>query len=1039
MIKKYTLIDGFDKIDLSNTPTAPARSGEESTSAIRKNFISETAFVNTGMKHAFHRKFWSMQRYSYKFLPDLFRFLTGRRFAATVTKNGKWHLIPPPSAVNNVEKYRKLHTGRGPGLDFYTDLTKLAETINLNFAALGMNFSFEDYFGLSPKTHYFQEKSGETVIGIDDFDMTAYESRVEIVKNLMAELKKANKISVNKLTLGAFEAWAQGTPGATHNGQVLPFDSLKLLSVDLGAHSEEMQGWLYTALFGTASPEMSSMSKQALLWAVLQLMFFTYLSTKDFGMGFAGTVTVAKRPYHPYFVTTLDAAQPKGLLNEHVMTGYVNVAPYYNCYREDHEEMPENVSSEWQLPSPYIYNGYKSFSGNYFRDLFTLGQEVDLEKSKVTVSQYFDIIKNSESVKPSEIQANLGTLGFPYGSTTPLPMNNPDFSTPERFRTIILNDENLMASTKTLKKVFPYGVEIDLGYSQPSRFLNVLKEQGETYFNMFTTMLANSSNNFASANSNAHRFVMHREFEGDAPLENQAAATSAASFSSQFSLLELQFFDVSQMLNINTVDKFYQYFGQYIDDKKNVNLSEAINASPSMGKALYYLGMQNLKTPLNKYLSDRALTMPEIYAGEGCHTEIIAYEIAKYKKSDNLRSDLGDRTPVQSIFIPNAFPQDSPLSYLDTQVFYGHDYVYEIFAHTLVVGATYKYGHSEAPHAYGMPPHQMISSPGSKSDTVLNKYIEFDLPSPTDTHLIPYGIIVRAPYHNTLSLATPYEGQEITKVVDKPPLPPEVSFHPYEGSSNKVLILLNKNYGERLMVPNNKIFFEDLLKIADYKIAQKPLNNPPGHILYRTEDDLGTYEIYRSHRKPEKWSDFRDSGAVKKIALDSTRQSGFNDSVTPNVDYYYFARFVDIHGNISNPTSIFKLRIVKEESFPPYMVLKPYSFPRRDLVTSIPFKKYLKISLSDELRSITGANADTAQILYTRKSGGPVKKYKFRVISQKTGKKIDINVDMANKIINKFNAQSPGEHPGEASSQTCADEAPNNPNFGNSSDELCLD
>jgi hypothetical protein len=1028
MVKKYTLIDGFDKIDLSTTPTNDVRLEGLGEKSIRTNIINETAFVNTGMKHAFHRKFWSTQRYSYKFLPDLFRFLTGRRFAATTAGSGKWHLMAPPAAVNNVETYRKLLIGRTPGPDFCTDLTKLAETINSNFEALGMNFSFENYFALSPKTSTFQTKSGETVLGVDHFDMTAYNSRVEVVKNLMAEFKKMNKISVNRLTAGAFEAWKVDT---FDTFDVLPFDSLKLLSVDLGAHSEEMQGWLHAALFGAAPGQEKDPTKMELVWAVLQLMFFTYsVSKADFGQ---------RRPYHPYFVTTLDAAQPKGLLNEHVMTGYVNVAPYYNCYREDHEEMPENVSSEWQLPSPYIYNGYKSFSGNYFRDLFTLGQEVDLEKSKVTVSQYFDIIKNSESVSPSEIQANLGTLLAPYGSTSPVPMNNPEFSTPERFRTIILNDENLMASTKTLKKVFPYGVEIDLGYSQPSQFLNVLKEQGETYFNMFTTMLANQSNNIAIANSNAHRFVMHREFEADLPLENQGAASSTAAFNSQFSLLDLQFFDVSQMLNINTVDEFYQHFGQYIDDKRNVNLSEAINASPSMGKALYYLGIQNLKTPLNKYLSDRALTMPEIYAGEGCHTEVIAYEIAKYKKSGKLRGDLGDRTPVQSIFIPNAFPQDSPLSYLDTQVFYGHDYVYEIFAHTLVVGATYKYGHSEAPHAYGMPPNSMISSPESKSDTVLNKYIEFDLPHPLDTHLIPYGIIVRAPYHNTLSLATPYEGQEITKVVDKPPLPPEVSFHPYEGSSNKVLILLNKNYGERLMVPNDKIFVEDILKVADYKIAQAPLNNPPGHILYRTENDLGTYEIYRSHRKPEKWSDFRDEATVKKIALDSTRQSGFNDSVIPNVDYYYFARFVDIHGNISNPTSIFKLRIVKEESFPPYMVLKPYSFPRRDLVTSIPFKKYLKISLSDALRSIVGDNADTAQVLYMRRDGGPVKKYKFRVTSKKTGKKIDINVDMANKIINKFNAQSPGEHPGEASSQTCADEAPNNPNFGNSSDELCLD
>ena len=45
--------------------------------------------------------------------------------------------------------------------------------------------------------------------------------------------------------------------------------------------------------------------------------------------------------------------------------------------------------------------------------------------------------------------------------------------------------------------------------------------------------------------------------------------------------------------------------------------------------------------------------------------------------------------------------------------------------------------------------------------------------------------------------------------------------------------------------------------------------------------------------------------------IDNAQASGYQDDILPNVDYYYFARFEDIHENISNPTNIFYIRMVK--------------------------------------------------------------------------------------------------------------------------------
>lgn len=109
--------------------------------------------------------------------------------------------------------------------------------------------------------------------------------------------------------------------------------------------------------------------------------------------------------------------------------------------------------------------------------------------------------------------------------------------------------------------------------------------------------------------------------------------------------------------------------------------------------------------------------------------------------------------------------------------------------------------------------------------------------------------------------------------------------------------------------------------VESYRTSQASLNLPFGEVLFKTDDFNGTYIVYRTNRKPVDWRPFEQ---IKTI--DNQQLSAFEDKIAPNVDYYYYARFVDVHGNSSNPTNVFYLRIVKEGGFPPYMVLKTYDF-----------------------------------------------------------------------------------------------------------------
>jgi hypothetical protein len=357
----------------------------------------------------------------------------------------------------------------------------------------------------------------------------------------------------------------------------------------------------------------------------------------------------------------------------------------------------------------------------------------------------------------------------------------------------------------------------------------------------------------------------------------------------------------------------------------------------------------------------------------------------------------GKKEHIQSIFLPSLHSSED-ISYLDTQVFYGQEYIYEIFTHSLVVGAVYKITREAIAEEPGQDAANFNVEFNAKSEVTTN-IAPIQLPAVTDIPMATKAVIVRAPYYNNDSILGEVdevpEEKETTTVLDMPPMPPDVSFYPYKDKSNKILVLLNVNYGERAMTPV-KIFAEDEEKIAAARDTQK---KPSGPIIYKTDDAKGAYRIYRTQRKPANWDDFSDA---QSHTVDSTTNTGYNDFIEMNTDYYYFARFTDVHGNISNPTAIFFIRIVKEGGFPPYLVTHTYDFSESQKIqTDRSFKKYIKIGLADGTRELINAAGGIQQVdLGYKKPGAAdqLKKYKIRLTSKKTGKKIDINVDFAKTI-----------------------------------------
>ena len=71
--------------------------------------------------------------------------------------------------------------------------------------------------------------------------------------------------------------------------------------------------------------------------------------------------------------------------------------------------------------------------------------------------------------------------------------------------------------------------------------------------------------------------------------------------------------------------------------------------------------------------------------------QTIAYRVKKHRGSSTTN------VPVQDIWIPNAKDMDDIMEYIDTQVRYGEQYTYDIYAYKYVFGTRYRYKEVEAP------------------------------------------------------------------------------------------------------------------------------------------------------------------------------------------------------------------------------------------------------------------------------------------------------------------------------------------------------
>mgnify|MGYP003644584755 FL=1 len=438
-----------------------------------------------------------------------------------------------------------------------------------------------------------------------------------------------------------------------------------------------------------------------------------------------------------------------------------------------------------------------------------------------------------------------------------------------------------------------------------------------------------------------------------------------AQLGARFGATELDF-------NTNPVYAGTKFLRDYDKDVEDREISRSSAAAVS-------LDLYDETGQPSSFLSSFKRSLEEVYDSSPCHTETLLYIVEKYKaNSDDL---------IQTFFISPKFSIDTLTGaktvYYDSQIKFEETYRYKFKKVILVFGNEYEYQKDP-----------MEGWMGTVSRRLGRERLAFT-----------NNLVVRA-------MVVPYIQGEIKAiaVAGAPPVSPEISFYSPKGHNSKVRILLNSSTGGYEDKPI-AILESDKEKIKNDFMQQTGIFKSFDEILdagdkieYKSKDPVNKYQIFKIDFKPSSYQDF-NSGLIEVDPVVGI-PGDYIDTIEPNRKYYYCARSVDIHENISNPTYIYEIEMVdnsgqiflRQNLFMFEVPKETFTKTGRRFIYIEPSLQQTVLEEPSAAGAPSGNNLPNSTILG---ANGLQKKIwnetmKIRLTSKKTGRKMDLNLTFKN-------------------------------------------
>ena len=328
---------------------------------------------------------------------------------------------------------------------------------------------------------------------------------------------------------------------------------------------------------------------------------------------------------------------------------------------------------------------------------------------------------------------------------------------------------------------------------------------------------------------------------------------------------------------------------------------------------------------------------------------IIGYKIEKFTTTSS--------QPIQTTYIMTPKSR----AYYDSLLSYDTQYTYEIKAIMMVVGNSYLYTNVTEDPALGQINLTFVNRPS----------LQF--------------------------LEIPVLTQDMI-ITDIPNPPPEVFFYNERGNRNQILITLDQATLVENSSPDNYPQFFPLDYVSQSKVFAQQKET---QIQFSTLYTSNIYEIYRMEEEPTSIEDFSENLLVTigEPGIELT-DNLFRDTITPRKKYYYLIRTLTNFGIHSNPTRIYEVELI-EDSDETYINYSEYKIKEVENTSRTKtFKKFLQIKPSlpqviinrNQITDLSTADNYGTTVVGTDPDLIWGRRFKIRIKSKKTGKKIDLNV-----------------------------------------------
>jgi len=741
--------------------------------------------------------------------------------------------------------------------------------------------------------------------------------------------------------------------------------------------------------------------------------------------------------YH-YFESSLPySRKDASTIEGNAIADQIQISYDYNAYIPVYESYIKTLNSELLIPNFYILSDLQSEenledvnSDTYDADIINFATLDGAFPNVNTVLNYDLVtyptkyITNKLKTEANKDYTFLSTEYLPnYFSRAPLSAATQK-AIKNKLKNIILDDV-------ALNKLY---VEDDISkYAEKFPFhtkINFLLDEGSTLVDYITT------NKYTTRFLKTLKETFGAELYGLPTQQNRYAVNMNYLYSSEdtFTDYEVKTTEDKSYRYVDFIEMLAHNYNNYLsvaDDCCFVGSKDIYRDSvfDRNGAYRYMNSISTVKTMNNvvDYLNNEAnfdinnLKDFLYQQNVSCYNETLAYRIQKVGGSPT--GDVRTQKTLQNYWFVNSKELDE-FDFVDTQVKYNRDYTYHVYKYVAVVGARYKFSDLRITQAISVDNEIEVRDKIAYGlefyNPKTNEKVEqlFNVGESRFATINPLGTLVQeesqSPYLADFYLEYEpcvfiYEVPMFSKtlrVMDPPANGTNVYPYQHLDDSQKIGFGLYYDAFSKLEFPktitnNDEKLKQDYMNANDFLSADK--------IPFESVTRPRYIQIYRTNQKPTSYADFNNK-LVKTLDLKIEDSDGtytvdfFDNKIKTNTKYYYLFRILNEHRMIGHPSEIYEAELVSDGG---YKYATFNIFYEADLEKNIfvnPSRKVKKlIQLQPNMSQLT---FNTDLIDFNEEASTQIKKlrigtaddliwdkkFKVRLTSKKTGKKVDLNI-----------------------------------------------